>query len=408
MTPDGAVWSCGSFTQSFWDRYLASFQKLLVIARVRTVQKADATAEVISDRRVSFVPLPPYSGAAGFIRQFRAIRRAAVAVLRPEDAVILRIPSAIASCLLRLVRHRGHPYAVEVVGDAQQVFSSGNFQHPLRPIFRFVLTREQKRQCANAAAAAYVTREMLQSTYPCGGYCDGISDVSLTELPGQPFTTHYSSVELTGEAFAAPRRKSSVSGVCRLVSVGSVAQLYKGHDVLIRALAECVHNGFDIELTIIGDGRYKRYLEELASRLGIAARVLFMGNVGSPHAVRAFLDQADLFVLASRTEGLPRAMIEAMARGLPCIGTRVGGIPELLDPEDLVQPGSVSELAAKITQFATSPDRMLRAALRNHSAANDYREEPLARRRQQFYSEVRRVTEEWLLSMPGAALQTIA
>ena len=74
------------------------------------------------------------------------------------------------------------------------------------------------------------------------------------------------------------------------------------------------------------------------SRNGLKAkalrdRVRFRGQLTTPVDVRAELDRADLFVLPSRQEGLPRAMIEAMARALPCIGSSVGGIPELLQPK---------------------------------------------------------------------------
>jgi len=111
-----------------------------------------------------------------------------------------------------------------------------------------------------------------------------------------------------------------------------------------------------------------------------------------------------LFVMPSRTEGLPRAMIEAMTRALPCIGTRVGGIPELLADEDLVNPGDVDGLAAKIKEVGTSPERLTAMSERNLRRAQEYRPEVLTRRRQEFYSFLRRSTENWL-SNRGMAIQ---
>lgn len=86
----------------------------------------------------------------------------------------------------------------------------------------------------------------------------------------------------------------------------------------------------ELELRFIGDGGYRSTLTKMASDQGIADRVKFLGWLAAGPAVRAELDRADLFVLPSRTEGLPRALVEAMARGLPCIGSTAGGIPELL------------------------------------------------------------------------------
>ena len=108
------------------------------------------------------------------------------------------------------------------------------------------------------------------------------------------------------------------------------------------------------------------------------------------------LDEADLFVLPSRSEGLPRAMIEAMARGLPCIGTRVGGVPELLLAEDLVAAGDAEALASKIIEVFHEPQRLAEMSARNLSQAQAYRDEVLRERRTQYYSRLREVTERWL------------
>ncbi len=112
--------------------------------------------------------------------------------------------------------------------------------------------------------------------------------------------------------------------------------------------------------------------------------------------MRQELDRADLFVLPSHQEGLPRAAIEAMARGLPCVGSTVGGFPELLPAEDLVPPGDAAALARKLREVVTDPDRLDRMAARNLGAAREYREDVLRPRRTAFYEHLRAATTRWL------------
>ena len=121
--------------------------------------------------------------------------------------------------------------------------------------------------------------------------------------------------------------------------VGSFEQMYKAPDVLLDAFCRCISLGLDLQLVLVGDGRHRQSLKSRARRFNLGDRIQFLGWLPAGEAVRHELDRADVFVLPSRVEGLPRAMVEAMARGLPCIGSRVGGIPELLHPEDMVPPG---------------------------------------------------------------------
>jgi len=136
--------------------------------------------------------------------------------------------------------------------------------------------------------------------------------------------------------------------------------------------------------------------ERLAADLGLRAQVTFQGQVPGGAAVRRHLDASDLFVLPSRTEGLPRAMVEAMARALPCIGTKVGGVPELLPPADLVPVDDVDALARKTYEVLSSPSRMQEMSVRNLSRANDFADENLASRRLEFLAHVRHATSAWL------------
>jgi len=169
----------------------------------------------------------------------------------------------------------------------------------------------------------------------------------------------------------------------------------KAQHILIEAVAVCVQRGMDIQLLLVGDGRYRGFFTDQARDLGLVDRVQFLGQL-STIDVRARLDQADLFVLPSRGEGLPRAAIEAMARGLPAIGSTVGGFPELLPSDDLVAPGDVAGLARKLQEVLDSPRRMAQMSLRNLSKAHAYQEAVLRKRRNEFYSYLKGRTEAWL------------
>jgi len=175
-----------------------------------------------------------------------------------------------------------------------------------------------------------------------------------------------------------------------------MAQYYKAQDVLIDAVAICVREGLNVRLVLVGDGKYRTEMEKRAQTQGIGDRVYFCGQLPAGDAVRAQLDQADVFVLPSRQEGLPRAMVEAMARALPCVGTAVGGIPELLSAESIVPPNTPSALAAKIREVLEDPGRLACLSAHNLEVSQEYRAERLAGYRLSFYEHLREQTQHWL------------
>ena len=175
--------------------------------------------------------------------------------------------------------------------------------------------------------------------------------------------------------------------------VGSLDQMYKAPDVLIDAVARCVESGIDIRLRIVGDGKERTLLQSRPTAAALGNRLEFLGRLPAGKVIRDELDRADLFVLPSRTEGLPRAMIEAMARGLPCIGSTVGGFPELLDEEDLVPPGDAAALAEKIREVMADNSRMERMSQRNLQKSKEYGNDVLQSRRTAFYRSVKELTK---------------
>jgi glycosyltransferase involved in cell wall biosynthesis len=157
--------------------------------------------------------------------------------------------------------------------------------------------------------------------------------------------------------------------------------LYKGHDDLIRALTRLSGLNSDVRLILVGQGRYQGYLRSLACEMGVADRVEFTGFIDDREQLDRILDRAAIFALPSKTEGLPRALIEAMSRGLPCVASRVGGVPELLDSSMTFPPGDVEHLARLLGLLLD--DRRLRdeQGLRNARTAAEYARSRMARAR---------------------------
>jgi glycosyltransferase involved in cell wall biosynthesis len=384
-TPDGTVWTQGLHAYLFWSRHLSVFDGVKVVARVRDVTRPEPDWRLASGPGVRFLALPNYLGPWQYLTRSVAIRRAIRKAVDPCDAVIMRVSSNIAGCVEPLLARRGQPYGLQVVNDPFDEFAPKSVDYLLRPLFRWHFTQQLRRQCANAAAAAYVTEKALQSRYPCRGFTAGFSDV---DIPPEALLQ-------TPRSFsdsADPRREF------RLVTVASLAQMYKAPDVLIRAVAEGVQAGLNLQLRIAGDGKHRAAMERLAANLGLEDRVHFLGLLPAGARVREELDSSDLFLLPSRCEGLPRALVEAMARSLPCIASNVGGIPELLSPENLVPPGDASSLARKLIEVLRDPRRMETMAACNLRRAADFREDLLETRRHAFFQEVRRVTARWLES----------
>ncbi len=394
-TPDGHVWTATANAYSFWARYLAVFHEVNVTARLRDVAAAGERSLRADGPGVGFSAIPYYIGPFQYAKRWLEIRRTLRQAIRREDAVLLRVPSFLANCVEPTLRRRGQPYGLEVVGDPYDGLAPGGIRHWLRPLLRLSLPRQLRRQCDRAAGVAYVTERALQRRYPTRGVTAGVSDAIIPANSigdsHRVFTTHYSSLSLAAELPLAPRSVATGSSV-RLACVGSLEQFYKGHDVLLRALAKCVTWDVDLHLTLVGDGRIRPQLEALVRQLGIGGRCVFLGQLPQGPAILAELDKADLFVLPSRTEGLPRALIEAMARGLPCIATEVGGIPELLPIDDLVAAGDVGALALKIREVAGSAARREQMSRRNIAVARRYAEDVLQPRRAQFYRHIQAAT----------------
>ncbi|MDE3069876.1 MAG: glycosyltransferase [Acidobacteriota bacterium] len=157
----------------------------------------------------------------------------------------------------------------------------------------------------------------------------------------------------------------------RLLTVAALAEK-KGHAFLLDALAR-LRVGRPVTLDLAGDGELRDTLEARVRDLGLTESVRFHG-VRPREEIAELMREADLFVLPSLFENLPCVLIEAMASGLPCVATAVGGVPELIAGPPhagvLCPPGDAAALAAALAGALGSLDGFQREALAEHARAH--------------------------------------
>ena len=380
-TPDGKVFSQNIFGYSFWQRYLEAFERIKIGAAVHNVASVPDNWVRADGDDVVFTDLPHHPVFLRYLVNRGKLKRTARLLLNGGNAVILRVPTIIANIFIPLLRQTGQPYGLEVTTDPHGFYSPGSIEHPLRPLIRGYFTHHLRKQCAGAYATAYATKNVLQARYPPGG-----------------LTTHYSNVELSKSDIVTEQYNAGKydQKSYRIIFVGNLLNFVKAPDVLLKAVSLCVQRGKNIQLYMIGDGQKRTEVEKIAEDLSLSNRVNFLGNVSSKKAIFEELDKSDLFVLPSRTETIPRAMVEAMARGLPSIGSQVGGIPELLAREDLFPPDNECALADKIIEVLSDSDRMSRMSARNIETAGNYCNEVLDKKRIEFFLWIKNATGKWL------------
>jgi GalNAc-alpha-(1->4)-GalNAc-alpha-(1->3)-diNAcBac-PP-undecaprenol alpha-1,4-N-acetyl-D-galactosaminyltransferase len=167
----------------------------------------------------------------------------------------------------------------------------------------------------------------------------------------------------------------------RIITVGRLTQ-QKGVDILLQALADArAGTSMSLELCIAGDGEERGRLEAIAQQLGLAEQVTFLGVVDD---IWPELAASDIFVLASRWEGFPNALVEAMSAGLPVIAARCdGGVNDILENASSqvaleFPPGDIKALSCAIVQLAHSSALRQRLSLAGRARADDFHPEAIS------------------------------
>lgn len=363
--------SGGAFDSRLWQRYLEIFDELTVVGR--KIDTLPNRLVVSSAENVKFNLITGVHGVKAVLKNKKRVVKELESVIKQVDLVIIRLPSTLGSWAVNVCKKLNKTYVLEVVGDPFEAYwYHGNI---LGRVVAPIAAYDMKKLVKESQYTIYVTKNQLQQKYPCANKVESISNVRLLKT---------SEVEKV-EDFYEKKRNKFIIGM-----IGSFHVRYKGHIEALSALKKLKNKGFeDIELEFVGSGD-PTWVLDLAREYRILDSIKIIGTLpAGEEGIFPFLDNLDLYIHPSLTEGLPRVVIEAMSRGRICLASDAGGTVELLNRGDIHKAGDWKKLADDIEKIYNF-DSMSKqeSAIRNLKEAERYKEDQLQAKRVAFFKEV--------------------
>lgn len=359
-----AILSRGQYHASVWGRYLNHFDGLTVIGRDGGKANVDEDGINQSSRdKVSFDLFPNMSSLKAKIYGDNETQSRIEKLVSDHDVIILRGTSELGALTFREAKHQGKLIAMEVVSCAfDELWFYGSLKAKLYAPYRLLKQRQLVRQ---ADAVIYVSQDFLQTRYPTRA----------------PLIARASNVQIPEQAFL--QKEIVKKNIYKIGLIGTLKNNLKGVHIAIKAM-EKIDNA---TLHILGPGDPALF-QKMIDDMGLSDRVFLDGIRQSGEGVWEWLREMDIYIQPSFQEGVPRAMIEAMAQGLPCIGSNAGGIPELIDDRWIVPRGHVNALADKIQMMLSDAEIMMSQGQHNFAKSQNYADEKLSSIRHDFWGNV--------------------
>ncbi|MFD1607120.1 glycosyltransferase [Oceanobacillus luteolus] len=374
---NGIYYTGGSYNEEVWNRYLSISSDFSVIARKEHSVYDSVIAEkkfnYFDKEKINFIEVPNLNTSIkGFLdfKERKKLNQIISTEVSKSNFIIARLPSSNGNIAIKYAKKFNKPYLVEVVGCSWDTLWNYNTKGKILAPFGYL---KQKGAIKNSKYAIYVTNKFLQNRYPTKGKSVNCSNVLLTNISENVLESRLKKIH-------------NINGKSKL-TIGTIAAInvrYKGQETVIKALSELKKQGkINFEYQLVGGGSVD-YLSSIAEKYDVVDQVKFLGSI--PHnEVFKWLDTIDIYIQPSKTEGLPRSLVEAMSRGLLSIGTNVGGIPELIDHKYIIGSNKNNNMEIYEILKGIGKKELIQQAKRNHTQSKEYSKELIESRRQAFF-----------------------
>jgi glycosyltransferase involved in cell wall biosynthesis len=329
-------------------------------------EKEGNNYSTITHPAFSFIEVPNFKSIRAYFKKSEATAIIKKAV-DEHDVIILRLPSAIGAIAFEYANSINKPVLIEKVACVYDALWNYDWRGKL------IASQKMKKYQAilqKASHTIYVTDKFLQSRYPTKGKAIGCSDVIVNDL----------------DVSILNRRILKITSLPKIVTIGTVAAInvpYKGQADVIKAIAILKKQNILFHYKIVGQGDASR-LNKIIEQYQVTDLVEIIGPLKSSQVLE-FLDSIDLYIQPSKQEGLPRAVIEAMSRACPILGSNIAGIPELISKNSLFRAGDINHITKLLKEV--NKETLEQEAILNFQKAETFKKETLDTKRKKFYKQ---------------------
>lgn len=356
-------------------RYADNFETVHLISRVKQVdmEHLEKHNHLLPFNNIVYYEVPFFTSIEELIRQRSQIKHVVAKAVKDCGCALVRVPSIIGFMVLQELKS-SIPYALEVVANPYEMYQGYSGKMKVQSLLMHYLL---KRYCKRAKALAFVTKYSQQQRYEIN--------------KDKENNTYYSSIELKKEFFSDKFLKHDFfEDETTPIKIGHVANMItgniKGHKEVLHVADNLQKAGRKVELVFAGDGPDVELYRKEAEDKGIKAT--FLGFIDKQQLHEMLLD-LDFFLFPSKSEGLPKVLIEAMSISVPCVASNVGGIPELLPVENVFDSYDVEGMTSRIKELLTDKQKYTENAKLMYNTALEYESSVLAERRKSFYDKLK-------------------
>lgn len=307
------------------------------------------------------------SDKISLFNKFNLIRKA----VKNADCLSFKLPlpHSIIGCFWAILYNK--KYVVESGGDLlTALWYHEGIAYKLTAVPMNLIVRLEHRF---AKHIIYVSKNFLQKKYPSKARQLGCSDAVIYITPESVLTKRIDKI-------------ANKRGCFRLGLIGVTQAGYRGHDTLIKAASLLKDKGYDIKVSFLGGGTADDKRRKYAEKCGMKGQIEFCGRIKHDE-VLSWIDNIDILVMPTLVESLGRAVIEAMSRGCPVIGTYETALREQIGSDCLVHARNVQEIASAIERIIKHKDYALMCARENYCRAMKYSSDLTYKFRKEFYDE---------------------
>lgn len=364
----GDYYTYGGFGDQVISAFSPYFSRILLVAHVAEGPPPEGFYS-ISRPKLEVVHLPKYRHPIDSVISIPVMYRAALRAVPRMDVVAARVPDYTGIVGALVAKRLEKPLFLQIIADwALQARSvEWHSRHGLGVLLKIHLQ----------------IYDLIERVVCRGQLVFAQGDTCFRKHQKDASSCHLavSSAHHIKDVLDDPKPKFG-GNAAHMLNVGRLTSI-KNQAIIIEALMMLRSSGLDWHLTLVGDGPSQKDLIDKTELLGVEDLVCFPGLVTHGEELWAFYDQADVFVLSSNSEGTPKVILEAMARGLPVIATKVSGVPSVIRHMEnglLFQPGDVSTLCEHLTLIQRDKELRNRIIQKGIETARKYTVETVTQR----------------------------